>query len=206
MKDIFGKIESVNPNLVTCHTGGAKGADTIWEAFTLQYGGKVNAYSYKTKYHNSPNKVEISEEDYQEGVNMVNKANYYLSRWSINKFMNLLARNWTQVKYSNQIIAIGNLVDPGKKGKKGYYNKSKFTVVDGGTGYAVMMGILNNKVVHVFDQDQEKWFLWNNQSKKFTETDPSEVYFISENFAGIGTRDINDSGKEAIEMVFKNSS
>jgi hypothetical protein len=205
MKDIFGKIHPVDPKLSICHTGGAKGSDTIWENLTIQYGGKVNAYSYKTDYHNSPNKVEISEENYKEGVSEINKANHYLNRWGIHKFMNLLSRNWSQVKYSDQIVAIGNLVKKGKKSKSGYYNKGKYTAVDGGTGYAVMMGILNKKVVHVFDQEEGKWFQWNYQIEDFVEVEEQEVYLISENFAGIGTREINEKGIKAIEDFFKRS-
>src|SRR5690606_25205572 len=98
----------------------------------------VRAYSYKTKYHNSPNKVEISEEDYLDGISEVNKANKFLNRWGIHKYMNLLARNWAQVKYSKQIIAIGRIVDPGQKTSRGYC-RSTGQSVDGGTGYAVQM-------------------------------------------------------------------
>ena len=205
MKDIFGKIESIKPSECTCHSGGAKGSDTIWEDLTIRYGGKVKAYSYKTEYHNTPNKVEISEEDYQEGIKKVNSANHYLNRWGVHKFMNLLARNWSQVKYSKQIIAIGHLVRKGEKSKKGYYNKGKYTSVDGGTGYAVMMGILHNRIIHVYDQDKEKWYEYSYIKNDFIEIDSSEVYFIYTDFAGIGTRDINENGIKAIELVFKNS-
>ena len=45
--------------------------------------------------------------------------------------MNLLARNWAQVKYSDEVFAIGTIVKSGSKNEKGYYNKSKFDVVDG---------------------------------------------------------------------------
>lgn len=205
MKDIFGEIPAIDPKQCTCHSGGAKGADTVWETYMDYYGGKTKAYSYKTSYHKSPNKVEITQEDYEEGVHEVNRANHYLNRWGANKFMNLLARNWSQVKYSNQIIAIGHIVKPHEKGKKGYYNRGKYSAVDGGTGYAVMMGILNDKIVHVYDQEQEKWYEWHYTINDFAEIDPKDVYLTTTDFAGIGTRDINDKGRDAIDWVFKNT-
>ena len=44
----------------TCHSGGAKGADSIFESTSEIYGVKTNAYSYKTDYHITKNKVEIT--------------------------------------------------------------------------------------------------------------------------------------------------
>ncbi len=60
--------------------------------------------------------------------------------------MSLFARNWAQVKYSKQVFAIGTIIKAGEKSAKGYKNKSKSDVVDGGTGYAVMMAINQENV------------------------------------------------------------
>ena len=133
MIDIFEN--TIDLNNITCHSGGADGSDSYWESIGAKYGVKTKAYSYKTSYHKSLNKIEISDSDYQEGVHEINKANKHMDRFGINKYMNLLARNWPQVKYSSQIFAIGTIVDPGKKTPKGYYSKSKIQTVDGGTGY-----------------------------------------------------------------------
>jgi hypothetical protein len=67
---------------------------------------------------------------------------------------NKLIRNWTQVKYSDAIFAIGTLVKPGQSIDP---NNSKETriakkvIVSGGTGYAVEMAIQADKPVYVFD-------------------------------------------------------
>jgi hypothetical protein len=142
MIDIFDKNPIDLTNIV-CHSGGAEGSDTYWENIGEEFGVKTKAYSYKTKKHTSLNKVEISDEDYKEGIIEVNKANKYLNRYGIHKYMNLLARNWAQVKYSKQIFAVGTIIKPGDKNNRGYYNKGKYDIVDGGTGYAVRMGINN---------------------------------------------------------------
>lgn len=201
MIDIFGNTP-IRLNRLVCHSGGALGADTYWETIGDNYGVKTKAYSYKTKYHTTENKVEISDSDYEEGVKEITKANRFLSRYGIHKFMNLLARNWSQVKYSDEVFAIGTIVEPGKKGSKGFYNKSEFQVVDGGTGYAVQMAINNGKFVYVFDQDKDKWFRWSYTSLRFIEvTKPLKISY--ENFAGIGTREIKPNGIKAIEEVYK---
>ncbi len=199
MIDIFDN--KIDLTKVVCHSGGAPGADTEWEVGGDPFGVKTYAYSYKTPKHQSPNKVEISDEDYNEGVVEVNKANKWLNRYGIHKYMNLLARNWTQVKYSEQIFAIGTIIRPGDKNTKGYYNKGKYDIVDGGTGYAVMMGINNNREVFVFDQIRNKWFRWSYSTYSFIEM--SDVPKITtQNFAGIGTREIKPNGISAIRDVY----
>lgn len=103
-------------NNITCHSGGASGSDTYFSEIGKEFGVITKAYSYKTKYHTSDDKVEISDEDYEEGVLKVKEANSkILKRSGIDKYMNLLARNWSQVKYSNEIFAIGTIIHPGTK-------------------------------------------------------------------------------------------
>lgn len=199
MIDLFEDI--IDLKNITCHSGGALGSDTHWENIGYTFGVKTFAYSYKTKYHQSSNKVEISEEDYKEGVHEINKANKHMDRFGISKYMNLLARNWSQVKYSTQIFAIGTIVYPGEKSPKGYYSKSKIQTVDGGTGYAVMMGINNKKDIYVYDQIKLKWFRWSYSSMSFIELKETPK-IKTQNFAGIGTREITPEGIKAIQDVY----
>lgn len=201
MIDIFDI--KLDLNNIICHSGGAEGADTCWADIGKEYGVKTKAYSYKTKYHDSPDKVEITDEDYNEGISQVNKANKILGRFGIHKYMNLLARNWAQVKYSDEVFAIGTIVEPGKKGSRGYYNKSKYQVVDGGTGYACTVAINNEKPVYVFDQNLDKWFRWSYSSFSFIEISNPKIKF--QNFAGIGTRDIKQNGISAIRELYEST-
>lgn len=201
LDDLFNSKPLMLDN-ITCHSGGAIGADTLWEEIGQEFGVKTRAYSYKTKSHTTPNKVEISADDYNEGVNEVNRANRSLGRFGISKYMSLLARNWAQVKYSKQIFAIGTIIPAGKKNSKGYYSKSKYETVDGGTGYAVQMAVNNEKEVYVFDQVLDKWFRWSYNSLRFIEL--KQVPKITDqNFAGIGTREIIPNGIKAIRDVYE---
>lgn len=198
--DIFNT--KIDLTKITCHSGGATGADTVWDEIGEEFGVKTKAYSYRTKSHVSPNKVEISDADYEEGVVQITKANKTLGRFGIHKYMSLLARNWAQVKYSKQVFAIGTIIKAGEKSVKGYKNNSKNDVVDGGTGYAVMMAINQENDVYVFDQIKDKWFRWSYNSLRFVEL--KEVPLITEqDFTGIGTREIQPNGIKAIRDVYE---
>jgi hypothetical protein len=200
LNDLF-ETNKLQLDSITCHSGGAQGSDTYWENIGESYGVKTKAYSYKTNYHTSKNKVEISDEDYKDGIDEINKANKILGRYGISKYMNLLARNWSQVKYSSQIFAVGYIVEPGGKTPKGYYSKSKFQSVDGGTGYAVQMGVNNKKDIYVFDQVSKNWYRWSYSTMTFIRLEKTPV-INSQNFAGIGTREITQDGIQAIKDVY----
>jgi hypothetical protein len=186
---------------ITCHSGGAEGSDTYWEKIGEEFGVKTKAYSYKTKYHKSTNKFEISDSDYHEGIIEIKKANLILGRYNTHKYMNLLARNWAQVKYSSQIFAIGQIVNPGQKGSRGYDSRSKYQSVDGGTGWAISMSINNKKDIYVYDQIKLKWLRWSYSSMSFIELKETPM-IKTQNFAGIGTRQITEDGITSIKNVY----
>ena len=85
--------DKIDLSTAICHSGGAEGSDFHWKNIGSEYGVTTRDYSYNTHYHTSPSKVEISKDEYEEGVKEVNRANRYLGRYGIHKYMNLLARN-----------------------------------------------------------------------------------------------------------------
>jgi hypothetical protein len=169
-----------NLNSFINHSGGAIGSDSYWGEVGERYGVKSNHYYHGNK--TPKGNVEITEEEFEEGKQHVLKANETLNR-KPNSYMDLLARNWMQVKNADAIFAIGHL-------KKG--------IVDGGTGWAVQMAIDVNKPVYVFDQERNQWY--KNINGVWSE---SEIPTLTPNFAGIGTRQLNDDGKKAIEEVYR---
>ncbi len=128
----------------------------------------------------------MSEEDYLEGVKMVERANLTLKRKNIEQYMHLLARNWMQVKNSDTIFAIGTL-----KNKK---------IVSGGTGWACVMGIDSGKDVYVFDQVNNKWYYWDYSDNKYL---VCVTPILTQNYAGIGSREITENGIDAIRNVYE---
>jgi len=177
-----------------CHTGCAVGADTYWEDLTIEYGGTVKGYSYKTKYHNSPNKVEMTDEQSDEGFEYIKKANKILKRNGISRYKNLLSRNWFQIKYSEQVFGIGSIKD-----------FDKYPIVNGGTGYAIMMGFQRQLPIIFFDQSLNKAFKWSYIIDRFIEEPIGDIKIEYINFTGIGTRSLEENGKEFIEKVFENT-
>lgn len=55
-------------NNFRCHSVGAEGADTCFEEIEQKSGVQILAYTYKTAYHKSENKVELSEFEFKEGI------------------------------------------------------------------------------------------------------------------------------------------
>lgn len=178
---------------VRCHSGGAIGADTFFEKIGANYSIQTIAYSYKTAYHTSPNKYELSEEEFQEGVLQVYKANETLKKFRLKPYMKLYARNWFQVKFSQQIFAVSTFIQ---------IENQQF--VKGGTGVTVQMAIDNEKEVFIFEQELNQWFYWDYSAKRFNlmAVNPK---IITKDFAGVGSRSITKNGIKAIEQLYQNS-
>lgn len=181
------------------HSGGAIGADSYWGHIGEQYGVVSNHYYYGEK--TPEGNFEISDEDYEEGrYEAAKAANFtYGYKYSTMKDHRLI-RNWSQVKHSDSIFAIGHLVRPGEQLFPNQKNDTRVALnaaVQGGTGYAVAMAILHGKPVYVYDQERKQWF--SNIDGKWR---ISEIPTLTKNFAGIGTRNLNDDGKKAIEDVY----
>lgn len=190
---IFEDNETSIQDSYSLASGDAVGSDAAWTSAAREVGIK-NIRNFSTKSYDA-----LSEEEKKEADSEYLKAATELSRPALSNTTykgKLVRRNWLQVKNSDAVFAVGSIVNSLERGRSGL-NYSKHAVVDGGTGYAVQMAINNNKPVHVFDQDKGKWFTWKDGN--FVE-EPSPV--LTKRFAGIGTRQINDSGKAAIKEIF----
>lgn len=180
------------------HSGGAVGSDSAWGDIGKQFGVASNHYYHGKKTPNG--NVEITEAEFKEGVQRVLTANKSLNRRP-DRFMDLLARNWMQVKNADAVFAISTL-DP--KGKVTLPDGKGFTPVSGGTGWAVQMAIDSQKPVFLFDQASGKWMTFSGPDPEglgWTELGAAPA--LTKNFAGIGTRDINAAGKQAINDAYQ---
>lgn len=185
--------------MYTNHSGGANGADIAWETIGLDYGVTNHNHYYfkrKTPFGNT----EISEFDSIEGQQKVTIAAKQLGRLDTSQQIKneLLIRNWCQVKYSESIYAITTLVQINDILSNGRI--AKIIQGNGGTGYAIQMGINEKKPVYLFDQELNQWFknlrgVWQD----------SKTPILTNNFAGIGTREINSNGLAAIRNAYENT-
>jgi len=175
----------------TCFSGGAQGADSIFEIESIKRNIKVIAYSFKDHNTKSSNTLILSPNQLKDGFKHIEIANKILNRniYNITSYVkNLISRDWFQVKSSETIFAIGNLQTE--------------NTVRGGTGYAVQLAIDNKKPIFLFEQNDNQWYYYDYESNKFEIYE--EIPKLTENFAGIGTREINDNGINAIINLFKN--
>ena len=173
-----------------CHSGGCPGADMTWEVSGEEYGIKTIAYSFYNHVQEGKNQKVLTVEELNEGFEHVKIASKSLKRnpnVSYPYVKNLLSRNWFQVKNAESVFAIGKFIDN--------------NLVSGGTGWAVQMSIDNKKPTYVFDQINNTWFFFDYEHGIFFpyHTIPK----LTEHFAGVGTREINDNGIVAIEKIFE---
>ena len=116
--------------------------------------------------------------------------------------INKLGRNWFQVKNSDAIFAIAD----------NFYTRPDTNAVDmsnvaGGTGWAVAYAAEKidgiERPIYVYVQSKNRWYKYNYNKGVFEEYNQTPV--LTKRFAGIGTRELKDNGKLAIDNLFKNT-
>lgn len=214
-KDYFISTQqptSVNPLVAaeyTNHSGGAEGSDTQWDKIGKEFGMVNNKHYYTGEKgpKNAPlGNVDISNQPIAiEGATKVAEAAKEMWGYKYNTMKDpKLIRNWAQVYNSDAVFAIGTLGKIGDVWKHDEKAKEPRRLlkyaVQGGTGYAVEMAIQSGKPVYLFDQVRNQWYknINNTWSK-------SEIPVLTKNFAGVGTREINEMGIKAIRDVYKNT-
>ena len=170
------------------HSGGASGADSVWDKEGHVYNVPTKHYFIPTKGSWPPVRAntEVSAFDIEEAHIRLQVANDTLRRkypTTSDYINNLLKRNWAQVKYSDAVFAITEIENDKPMG---------------GTGWAVQMAIDLHRPVHLFSESKDCWFTWNG-SEYVTEPIP----VLTPNFAGIGSRNIGSKGRMAIKAVYE---
>ena len=185
-EEIDEKSNVIN-SLYTNHSGGADGSDSYWDYIGRTHGLKNHRHYFIQGFDTPKGNIGLSSDFIKEATEHVLNANKTLRRQYPTKVAyvnNLLLRNWAQVKNADTVFAIGKL-----KGNE----------VEGGTGWAVQMAIDNLKPVFVFDQFKNNWYEYNYELGLFKKSD---IPVLTKNFAGIGTREINSLGIQAIKDVY----
>jgi len=102
------------------------------------------------------------------------------------KIRRVLQSIFHMVNKGHQVFVIGIILDDNS--------------VKGGTGWAVELAKLFNRPLHVFDQNQNKWFTWKDGA--WEEDSPKITH---DTFVGSGTRYLSNAGRAAIEQLFTDS-
>lgn len=173
-----------------CHNGGCPGSDMAWETIGDEYGIKTIAYSFQGHTQYGKNRKILTIQELEEGLQHVVEASKTLKRnlqYAPRYVKGLLCRNWFQVKNSDAVFAIGKFLDK--------------LLVSGGTGWAVQMAVDNKKTIFFFDQPTKTWNKFNYDRMEFDKID--YIPKLTENFTGVGTREIDENGLNAIAAVFE---
>jgi hypothetical protein len=185
----------MEPKDYTNHSGGAKGADMKWDEVGRKYGVTEHVHWRPQDLYQLPEDV-LAQMKYD--VRMAAKV--LMRPFEGFKGVELIHRNWLQVKYGDAIYAIAHIVPPGEVDYQGYENKTGKEIVAGGTGWAVEMAIQKGKPVYVFDMTTNFWYIWEHENDKFAIHE--QVPTLTKDFAGIGSRILTPQGEQAIEDVY----
>ena len=186
----------------TLSTGNAPLSDQTWQRVAKKYGvSNIRVYNPEHMINNPERRAEAGVALKKASNNIPNK--YPITSGKNPDFSNaLLERNYFQVKNSDGVFAVGKRT----KNQKGLG-------IEGGSAWAVQMGIDQGKPVYVFDVVSNKWFTGDNTFVRGMDTPPT----LTPNFTGIGATGRGNKWKEgftreekarvvnAIEDVFRKS-
>lgn len=169
---------TVTPETALFYSGGAVGSDTEWGNVAQKYGFDMIHYTVDDYDKLSHDDKESIEKQYKEVVERLSRKQLNANSYS----GKLVRRDILQANSADSILAIGRL-------KNGH--------VDGGTAYATERGIIRGIPVYLFDQDDNHWKIYDGE--KFINCEQPN---LTRHAALIGTRQITDTGKRAIQNVF----
>ena len=174
-------ILNFKPEEAEFYSGAAIGSDKAWEEAATKVGIKVKNYT-TTDWDNLSNEwKEKLDKEYQEVVNILGRKVLDINSYA----GKLVRRDMLQADKADAIFAIGTVASNG--------------YVDGGTGYATTRGIIRGIPVYLFDQSDSTWKVWDKEQYKFIPTiQPS----LTKNAAVVGTRNLQNNGREAINNIF----
>jgi hypothetical protein len=188
-------LEALTGNI--CLSGGAIGSDAQWGMNAGRDGQSVIHWSFAGHKHDVAEQevVRLTDEDLEKADEHLKKASRTIKRpWPGNRshtVKSLLRRNWYQVAWAESVYVVGSFRHDG--------------VVNGGTGWAVQMFLDRHEQIaqfealpiYVYDQDSEQWHQYIGGWKPIEcPPKPSGIW------AGVGTRELKDSGKWAIRKLF----
>ena len=96
----------------------------------------------------------------------------------------ILQTIWHQINGASQVFVVGTI--------------QADNTVRGGTGWGAELARLWKKPLFVYDQPKRSWFRWSGSAWEIAHV----PIITSEAFAGIGTQNLTDDGREAIRDLF----
>jgi len=183
--------QPVDPGLLpgdcTLLSGAHLGAEAEFGAQAENFGLAERNFSFKGRsVARHKGLVLLEPKDLRQGEVSAVYLNAHMKREfsDSEEFKKVLQTIWHQVNSAQEVFAIGTIQPD--------------LTVKGGTGWAVELAKHLNKPVHVFDQDQGRWYSWKEAEWK--QVDAPVIRFPR--FVGTGTRSLNQNGRKAIHDLF----
>lgn len=171
---------------ITLFSGGHKGAEA-------EFGKLAEAWHMK--------EVNISFEGHiaerTRGVKVLSLEELQKGDVSMEIVSKLMKRTYSKMDKIRKVIqSIFHMVNSGYHViAVGWIQEDK--TVKGGTGWGVELAKLFNRPLSVYDQKQNGWFSW--EGNQWVANTP---VITSDTFAGTGTRNLSDEGKQALCDLF----
>ena len=180
-----------NPSRYRLHSGGARGAEAEFGACAEKWGLTETNYSFEghRMIERQRGVVRLSESELKKGDFSLLYASKRLGRVlsDIPLVRSVLQTIWHQINAANQVFVIGTIQPDG--------------TVRGGTGWGAELARLWKKPLFVYDQQRRGWFSWSGSAWELSQ--PPTI--TSESFAGSGTQNLTEDGREAIRKLFSDS-
>lgn len=173
----------------TLYSGGLRGAEAEFGAQAERFGVREVTFAYEGHEPSRDRGVltlgpeEMKRGDVSMEIVCLRMNRTYSRVDAIRKVMQMI---FHMVLSGYQVFAVG-WIQPND-------------TVKGGTGWAVELAKLFNRPLSVFDQDRDAWFTWENNAWV-----PSQPVIEHKTFAGTGTRNLTESGRKAVEDLFRRS-
>jgi len=179
----------LSPESFTLLASGSAGAEEEFGACAERWGVREVNFTFSGRHEIARTRglVELSEDELRVGEVSASyvKAHMHRAFSESSELRRVLQAIWHQVTTAGEVFFIG-AVNPDK-------------TAHGGTGWAVELARHWGKPVHLFDQEQKRWFRWNERDW-VAEAPPA---ITRERFAGAGTRALSDGGRAAIRALFE---
>ena len=169
--------------------GGHKGAEAEFGRAAEKWDMAETTLSFEGHVMERSRNVEVlSDEELRKGrVSMEFVFQRMGRRFASGKGLRRVIKSMFHVVVrSDELFAVGWILDD--------------DTVKGGTGWGVELAKVFGRQVHVFDQDKERWFSWQNH--KWEATEPR---FHDGRFSATGTRNLSEAGRRAIHDLFERS-
>jgi hypothetical protein len=179
----------MKPAEMTLFSGASRGAESEFGRLAEHYGIEEVNYSFAGHANeHSRGLHELSREELMKGDVSLHYVSRLLNRNYTQKgetFRKVLQTQFHIVNSSQEVFVIGEV--------------QADRTVKGGTGWGAEFAKLCNKRLYTFDQTQGVWFLWTQEQWK-QERQPA---IRERHFAGLGTRFLQDNGREAIAGLYQ---